>query len=131
VVFTLPFFCLSRLKSIWILHYAPVKLLRKFKRCFLVLGILYLCFKSLGLDITPVLLNPFKMAATYLFFVISFYQRIVRTVDSRVIHFGSKKFSQFQQIFLLNWKLARIGLDLFDFYIEDILTKLFQFIDWH
>lgn len=30
-------------------------------------GILYLCFKSLGLDITSVLLNPFKMAATYPF----------------------------------------------------------------
>lgn len=30
--------------------------------------ILYLfCFKSLGLDITSVFLNPFKMAATYLF----------------------------------------------------------------
>ena len=30
-------------------------------------GILYLCFKSLGLGITSVLLNPFKMVATYPF----------------------------------------------------------------
>lgn len=31
-------------------------------------GILYLCFESLGLDITSVILNCFKMAATYLLF---------------------------------------------------------------
>lgn len=37
------------------------------KTAFPCSGILFLCFKSVGLDITSVLLNPYKMAATYPF----------------------------------------------------------------
>lgn len=66
MVFTPLFaFCLSRLKSIWILKSGPVS--ETIKTVFPCSGILYLCFKSLGLGITSVLLNPFKMAATYPF----------------------------------------------------------------
>lgn len=68
------------------------------------------------------------MAATYPL-LISFDQKILWTVDSRVIHFESKNLNQFQQILLLNWKLARIGSFRF-LYMFDIFTKLFlQLID--
>lgn len=60
-----PLFCLSRWKSILILYSDPV--IKTMETAFPCSGILYLCFKSLGLDITSVLLNPFKMAATYPF----------------------------------------------------------------
>lgn len=68
-------------------------------------GILYLCFKSLGLDITSVLLNPFKMVATYPFcdFFLESYRRLIRaryTVDR-------KRFAV--PTIFLNWKFARIG----------------------
>lgn len=82
--------------------------MRQLKTAFPCSGILYFCFKSLGLDITSMILNPFKMAATYLFFVIYFYQRIIRTVDSRTIHFWLKVFYKFKQIFFLDFKLAWI-----------------------
>lgn len=53
-----------------------------------------------------------------------------------MIHFVSKEFYEFQQIQFYFWignllKLDPLEFDPFDFYIEDILTKLFQFIDWH
>lgn len=44
-----------------------IETIETIKMVFPCSGILYLCFKSLGLDITSVLLNPFKMAATYPF----------------------------------------------------------------
>ena len=56
---------MSRLKSIWIPYSDPV--IKTIETAFPCSGILYLCLKSLGLDITSVLLNPFKMAATYPF----------------------------------------------------------------
>lgn len=106
----------------------------------LVLGSFNLYFKSLGLDITSVLLNTFKMAATYPFIwigniwnLIYFYQRIRWTVDSRVIHFESKKFDQSQQVSNLKTKLVEIGLDPFYFYII-ILYRRYVYevvpIDW-
>lgn len=60
------------------------------------------CFvKSLGLDITSVILTSFKMAATYLlFFVIYFYGKEIWRIDSFVIHFTLKKCSKFRQILL-------------------------------
>lgn len=61
-----PLFSLSRLTNIWILKSGPVS--ETIKTVFPCSGILYLCFKSLGLGITSVLLNPFKMVATYPFF---------------------------------------------------------------
>jgi hypothetical protein len=48
---------------------------------------LYLCLESLGLDITSVIFKSFQNGSNIPFFVISFYQRIIRMVDSCVIHF--------------------------------------------
>ena len=45
-----------------------------------------LCLKSLGLDITSVIFKSFKNGSNISFFVISFCQRIIRMVDSCVIH---------------------------------------------
>ena len=111
--------------------YDPViETIETIKMGLLVLGSFNLYFKSLGLDIPSVLLNTFKMAATYLFIwigniwnFISFYQRIRWTVDSRVIHFESKKFDQLQQVSNLKTKLVEIGLDPFDFYIIIIYRR--------
>ena len=41
--------------------------MRQLKRVFTCYRILYLCLESLGLDITSVIFNRFKMAATYHF----------------------------------------------------------------
>lgn len=70
-------------------------------------GILYLCFKSLGLDITSVLLNPFKMVATYPFcdFFLSknhtdgWFVRDTLRIE-KVLAVPTN---------FLNWKIARIG----------------------
>ena len=92
---------------IWILYSDPV--IETMETAFPCSGILFLCFKSLGLDITSVLLNPSnKMAATYPF--CDFFLSKNHTNGwFPAIHFESKEFYQFQQNFLLNWKLARIG----------------------
>lgn len=112
-------FCLYHLESIFFL--ILIKLLRQLiKIAFPCSGILSLCFvKSLGLDITSVILTSFKMAATYLlFFVIYFYGKEIWRIDSFVIHFTSKKFSKFRQIWLyFEFKLVRIWT--------------FQFIYWY
>jgi hypothetical protein len=50
-------------------------------------GILYLCFKSLGLDITSVIFKSFQNGSNIPFFAISFCQRIIQMLDSCVIHF--------------------------------------------
>lgn len=56
---------MARLEPIWIFHSDPV--VETIETVFPCSRILYLCFESLGLDITSVILNPLKMAATYLF----------------------------------------------------------------
>lgn len=122
-------FCLSHLESIFIL----IQFLRQLKIVFPCSGILYLCFvKSLGLDITSVILTLFKRTATYLlFFVISFYRNRIRRIDSPVIHFfWSKKFYQFRKnknlLFFSNlfriWTFRFYILRIL--YIENIFTKL-------
>ena len=99
---------MARLDPIWIFHSDPV--VETIETVFPCSRILYLCFESLGLDITSVILNPLKMAATYLFlWFLSVKESYEPKIDSRVIHFWSKDFYQFQQIFLLDLKLARIG----------------------
>lgn len=45
-----------------------------------------LCLESLGLDITSVIFKSFQNGSNISFFVISFCQRIIRMVDSCVIH---------------------------------------------
>lgn len=61
-------------------------------------GILYLCFESLGLDITSVILNCFKKAATYLlFFLLKNYTNDCILYDT--ICFWSKKFYPFRQLY--------------------------------
>jgi len=102
---------LSRLESIWILHSdLVVETIENGISLFQdPLSLLY--FESLGLDITSVILNRFKMAATYPFCDF-FLSKNHRTIDSRVLHFWSKEFYQFQQIFLFgfetcsNWILS-------------------------
>lgn len=59
----------------------------------------FLCFKSLGLDITSAIFNPFKMAATYLFLwflsIKESYKRLIPTWYTlyRKSFLNSKKFS--------------------------------------
>lgn len=59
----------------------------------------FLCFKSLGLDITSVILNPLKMAATYLFLwflsIKESYKRLIPAWYTlyRKSFINSKKFS--------------------------------------
>jgi len=71
----------------WLLIIIRIKLLRQLKIVFPCSGIFSRCFvKSLGLDITSVILTPFQKAATcLLFFVISFYEKIIRTIDYLII----------------------------------------------
>lgn len=75
-----------------------LRLARQFKRHFLVFGSLFFDFKSLGLDMTPVLL----------FLMLSKWQQhtpcwLKNHTDNwfPVIHFESKKFDQLQQVFFL------------------------------
>ena len=77
---------LSRLESIWILHSdLVVETIENGISLFQdPLSLLY--FESLGLDITSVILNRFKMAATYPFCDF-FLSKNHRTIDSRVLHF--------------------------------------------
>ena len=46
-------------------------------------GIFYLCFESLGLDITSVIFNRFKMAATYLLWFLSIEKSDERLIPVR------------------------------------------------
>lgn len=88
--------------------------------------ILYFCFKSLGLDITSVFLNPFKMAATYLFLWFPLLSKNPRLIPSdtlcieKVWSINSNKMSF--------WIGNLLEVDSFDFYIEDIFTKLFNLL---
>lgn len=73
------------------------------KQDFLVLGILYPYFKSLGLDMTSVILNRFikkgqQQAPYFVYDFFSFYQRIIQTLDSRMIDFLFKEFYNFKKI---------------------------------
>ena len=79
-------FCLFPFESIFILNFHLVLIVETIETVFPCSRILYLCLESLGLDITSVILNRFKIAATYIL-GISLYQRIIRMVDSCVIHF--------------------------------------------
>lgn len=74
-------------------------------------GILYIGFKSLGLDITSVLLNPFKMVATYPFLgflsIKESYRWFIRaryTVNRKVLAVPTN-FLEFE----ICLKFARIG----------------------
>ena len=51
--------------NLYLYYYPVIETIEK--TVFPCSGILFLCFKSVGLDITSVLLNPYKMAATYPF----------------------------------------------------------------
>jgi len=119
-------FCLSRLESIWFLPHSDlvVETIENGVSLFRY-PLFYLCFESLGLDITSVILNCFKMVATYLLLF-----RSTETIDSPVIHFWSELVKLFRQIHL-TFFFYLFELDPFNFYTEDILTKLFQLIDWH
>jgi len=64
-----------------------IYLLRQLKTVFTCSRILYRSLESLGLDMTSVIFNHFKKWQQHTIFVISFYQRIIQMVDSRVIHF--------------------------------------------
>jgi len=89
--------------------------------------ILYLFFESLGLDITSVILNHFKMAATYPF---CWWFFSMKESDEWLIlvcyTFDWKSFTNSNNLSFWIWNMFE--LDPFDFYIEDILTKLFQLI---
>lgn len=88
--------------------------------------ILYLCLESLGLDIISVIFNRFKNGSNKPLFVISFCERIIRTVDSCMIHFWSKEFYQFKKIFFLHWKIVRIGSFrfLYQKYIYEVCSNV-------
>lgn len=79
----------------------------------------FLCFKSLGLDITSVILNPFKMAATYLFLrfvsIKESYKRLIPMWYTlyRKSFINSKKFS-----FLLYWKLETLSISISKIYLR-------------
>lgn len=66
-------------------------------------GILYLCFESLGLDITSVIFNRFKRAATsFLIFLYieESYERLIRLLYTFVMIEIKIVFFHFQQNFL-------------------------------
>ena len=123
VVFT-PF-CLSRFKSISILQSNSA--IETIKMAFPCSEILYLCFKSLGLDITSMLLNPFKMAATYLFlWFLSIKEFYGRLIPRDTYTLNRKSLINSNRISF--WIENLLELDSFDFYIEDIFTKLFNLL---
>ena len=67
--------------------------------------------KSQGIKALKILIEVLAEAREenwqqHTFFVISFYQRIIQMVDYHVLQFVSKEFSQFQEIFLLDWTLS-------------------------
>lgn len=70
-------------------------------------GILYLCFKSLGLDITSVLLNLFKMVATYPFCDFFLSKNHTDGWFVRDTLWIEKVFAV--PTIFFNWKFARIG----------------------
>jgi len=123
---------LSRLKPIYLDSSVSDPVIETIERVFPCSGILYLCFESLGLDITSVILNPFKTAATYPFFDFFLSKNhtnswFPRDSDTLCI----ERFLSIPTNPILFWIGNLLKLDPFNFYIEDILTKLFQFIDWH
>ena len=87
-------FCLSRLESILFLPHSDlvVETIENGVSLFRY-PLFYLCFESLGLDITSVILNCFKRVATYLLLF-----RSMETIDSPVIHFWSELVKLFRQI---------------------------------
>lgn len=105
-----PFF-LSRLESIfWIPYLIWLLLLRQQKMAFSCYGIFYLYFESLGLDITSVILNRFKMAATYPLRFLSIkesYERLIPvwyTFDRNSFINPNKSFKS-KRKFCWNWLL--------------------------
>lgn len=109
----------------------------------LVLGSFNLYFKSLGLDITSVLLNTFKMAATYPLHLNWKYLKFdlflsKNPMDSWFPHntlWIEKVWSITTSFQFKNKNLLKLDWILFFsillFYIEDTFTKLSQLIDWH
>lgn len=92
--------------------------------------ILYLCLESLGLDITSVNFNHFKMTATcpflWFLYIKKSYQRLIPAWYT----FDKKSFTNSNKFSLFYLKLAWIGS--FRFLLDqNILTKLFQLINWY
>ena len=114
---------------IYFFFFILIFLFRQLKTVFSCSRILYLCLESLGLDITSVIFNRFKMAATYHF--CDFFpsnNHINGWFLFNTLLIWSKEFYQLKKKLWI-WNL--LELDLFDLYIENRLTKLSQFIDWY
>lgn len=100
-----PFFCLYSLESIWIPHSNLVVEKMELKRVFPCSRILYLCLESLGLDITSVILNRFKMVATYPFLWFRYIKESCELLILVQYTLNRKSFTNSQKA-CLNWNLS-------------------------
>lgn len=89
--------------------------------------ILYLCFESLGLDITSVIFNVFyfkkwqQHTPFWFLFIKESYEQLIPTGYT----FGRKSFPNSNKFSPCFWISKLLESDPFDFYIENLLTKFF------